>query len=85
MLIISLVLLVIVPSAAWLVGGSHALVRTALWALSQMDDDSARDAFVELLRSTDSQTRAAAARALGRGGVNPWPWPQPRPEPRPFP
>jgi HEAT repeat protein len=64
---------------------ASAVKRTAIWALTQMDDESARDAFVEMLQSDDPGLRATAARALGHGHVNPQPRPQPRPAPRPFP
>jgi HEAT repeat protein len=59
--------------------------RTALWAMTQLDGDAARGAYIEVLTSDDPELRATAARALGRGNVNPRPWPRPRPMPRPFP
>jgi hypothetical protein len=53
--------------------------------MTQLDGDAARDAYIDVLKSDDPELRATAARALGRGSVNPQPRPRPRPMPRPFP
>ena len=55
--------------------------HAAVWALSRMNTDAARDALVEVLRDDDPEVRAEAARALGGTNHNPWPWPRPRPFP----